>query len=205
MDIKNSFEVPLSVSDAWKVLLDIERIAPCLPGAELLEIVDSKTYKGKVSVKLGPVALVFVGTAVLEEIDDKAYRARVKAQGSDSKGRGGANAAVSFALSPVSGGTRVDVATDLNLSGWVAQYGRGVGLIQEVATHLLGQFAESLRRMLEHDRAAAAAVAGPQLGERQVVTGQVLVPTKQKPIPGFSLALRVLWNHLRRLLGLGSA
>src|SRR5215469_3696224 len=98
MDIKNNFDVPLAVDAAWKTLLDIKRIAPCMPGAELLEIVDPNTYKGRVSVRLGPVALTFAGTARFEEIDAVAHRARVKAQGTDAKGRGGANGVVTFAL-----------------------------------------------------------------------------------------------------------
>ncbi len=90
MDIENSFEVPLTVDEAWKVLLNIKRIAPCMPGAELLEVIDPESYKGKVSVRLGPVALSFVGTARFEEIDEERHRARVKGQGLDAKGRGGA-------------------------------------------------------------------------------------------------------------------
>ena len=129
MDIKNSFEVPLTVGEAWKILLNIKRIAPCMPGAELLEVIDPESYKGKVSVRLGPVALSFVGTARFEEIDEGRHRARVKGQGLDAKGRGGASGVVSFMLSPIEGGTKVDVDTNLNLSGSVAQYGRGAGMI----------------------------------------------------------------------------
>ncbi|MBB3457976.1 carbon monoxide dehydrogenase subunit G [Rhizobium sp. BK313] len=92
MEIRNTFEVPLPPDDAWKMLMDIPRIVPCMPGAELVEMVDDRTFKGKVAVKLGPLALVINGTAQFEDIDDQAHTARAKAQGSDTKGRGGANA-----------------------------------------------------------------------------------------------------------------
>src|SRR6516225_574004 len=98
MEFDNSFEVPLPVGDTWKVLMDIRRIAPCMPGAELTDVIDDRTYKGKIGVRLGPVALTFAGIVKFEDIDDTNRTARVKAQGTDAKGRGGANAAASFRL-----------------------------------------------------------------------------------------------------------
>ena len=113
MEFDNSFDVPLPPDQAWKTLMDIESIAPCMPGAELTEIVDDKTFKGKVSVRLGPVALTFQGTASFENVDDAAHTASVKAQGSDAKGRGGANANVAFHLEPADAGSTVKIHTDL--------------------------------------------------------------------------------------------
>src|SRR5258706_12803652 len=106
MEINNSFEVPLPPRDAWKTLMDIPRIAPCMPGAELTGVVDKDTYTGKVSVKLGPVALTFAGQVKFTDIDEAAHKARVKAQGKDSKGRGGANANVDFHLYATPAGPR---------------------------------------------------------------------------------------------------
>src|SRR5882724_8263034 len=104
MEINNNFEVPLPPRDAWKTLLDIPRIAPCMPGAELTGVLDKDTYNGKVSVRLGPVALTFAGQVKFTDIDEAGYRARVKAQGKDSKGRDGAKAAAAaktdFRVSP---------------------------------------------------------------------------------------------------------
>src|SRR5262244_2330659 len=148
MEFDNSFEVPLPVDDAWKVLMDIRRIAPCMPGAALTDVVDERTYKGRVGVRLGPVALTFAGTVKFDEIDDARRAARVVAQGSDSKGRGAANAAASFRLEPASGGTKVLVHTNLTLSGAVAQYGRGVGIIQLTAAQIVTQFANNLKLRL---------------------------------------------------------
>lgn len=203
MDIKNSFEVPLPVDQTWKTLLDIRKIAPCMPGAELLEVTDDNTFKGKVAVRLGPVALSFLGNARFEEIDEAAHRARVKGQGSDAKGRGGASGVVTFALSPIDGGTRVDVDTSVNLSGAVAQYGRGTGMIQDVASQIIGQFAEALRAMLRHDEAVKAAQAAPAAEGAAPGAPPDLPPppAPPKPISGFSLMARVIWNALRRLFG----
>jgi carbon monoxide dehydrogenase subunit G len=199
MDIKNSFDVPLPVDVTWKTLLDIKKIAPCMPGAELLEVIDPQNFRGKVSVRLGPVALSFVGTARFEEIDEAAYSARVKGQGTDSKGRGGASGVVTISLSPLEDGTKVDVNTNVNLSGSVAQYGRGTGMIQDVATQIIGQFASSLRAMLQHDKAVAAAI------QYSTIAGNIEPlpppPPPAKPISGFALLARVVWNAICRLFG----
>ena len=189
MEINNSFEVPLPPKEAWKVLLDIERIAPCMPGAELTGKVDNDTYNGKVAVKLGPVALSFAGQVKFTEIDEANHKARAKAQGKDSKGRGGANATVDFHLVPVAAGSQVIVKTDLNLSGAIAQYGRASGLIQDVAAQLIGQFASCLKSKL----AASAPAASTPATQAQAPAA--------KPISGFALIFRVLLSSLRRLFG----
>jgi carbon monoxide dehydrogenase subunit G len=202
MKFENSFDVPLPPADAWKVLMDIERIAPCMPGAELTAKVDDRTYKGKVGVKLGPVALSFAGTAAFEEIDDTAHRARIKASGADQKGRGGANAVATFRVEPSASGSRVVVDTDLNLSGSVAQYGRGAGMIQEVAAQLIRQFSATLREQIAAERPAPAAEAAAN-ATTAGVSPPPPRPTAGKPISGFRLFATVIWNQLRRILGLG--
>src|SRR6266480_3871412 len=159
MEFDNSFEVPLPPAEAWKVLLDIKRIAPCMPGAELTEVLDPNTYKGKIGVRLGPVALTFAGIVKFEQIDGQAYTARVAAQGTDAKGRGGANAASVFRLEPAGGGSKVLVHTSLTLSGAVAQYGRGVGIIQATAAQLMNEFAKRLKDMLGQEQVTAPPLA----------------------------------------------
>jgi carbon monoxide dehydrogenase subunit G len=196
MEINNSFEVPLPPKEAWKVLLDIERIAPCMPGAELTGKIDNDTYNGKVGVKLGPVALSFSGQVKFTEIDEANLRARAKAQGKDSKGRGGANATVDFHLLPIASGSQVLVKTDLNLSGAVAQYGRASGLIQDVASQLIGQFASCLKSKL-----AASAAPAPSAASTTAPSAGAAQPTAAKPISGFALIFGVLLNSLRRLFG----
>lgn len=191
MIISNSFDIPLPPDQAWPLLMDVPRIAPCLPGAELLEALPDNAYKGKVSVRLGPVSLAFAGTAKFEHIDAVARTARLKAQGADLKGRGSAAAKVVFALVAVDGGTRVNVETDLNLSGAVAQYGRAAGMLQEVAQQIIGQFARNLQSVLQAEQLAVPVVDGGA-GEQPAPVPPVAVT----PIGGFGLIFRVLLNSL---------
>ena len=144
MKIENTFIVPMPVEQAWPLLLDVPTIAPCLPGAELTEVVGPQQFRGRALVKVGPVALAFEGEAQIVDIDDAAKTARVIAKGSDKKGRGNASATVEFALAEHPEGARVNVTTDLSLTGAVAQYGRGAGLIKAIADQLIGQFAANL-------------------------------------------------------------
>lgn len=195
MEFDNRFEVPLPPAEAWKVLMDVPRIAPCLPGAELTESLGDNRYKGKVSVKLGPVALAFNGTAQLSDIDDTAFTAKIQAAGNDTKGRGNANAKVAFRLEPSASGSLVHVHTDLMLSGMVAQYGRGAGMIQSIADQLIAQFVQALKAQLAHSETVAAAAA-PQGSDMPPPPAPVV-----KPISGFALLWAALRSSLRRLFG----
>lgn len=186
MKIQNSFEIPLPPDQAWDVLMDIPKIAPCMPGAELTGGTPDGGYQGLVSVKLGPVALSFNGTANFVERNDDERRAVVSAQGADRKGRGSANAVVEFRLSASGAGSRVDIGTDMSLSGLVAQYGRGAGIIQSVAEQLVSQFAGNLRAMIE----AQSGTVAPETDSK---------PPTAKPIGGMSLILSVIWQSIRRL------
>jgi carbon monoxide dehydrogenase subunit G len=211
MEFDNSFEVPLPVGDAWAVLMDIRRIAPCMPGAELTDVVDERTYKGRIAVRLGPVALTFAGTVKFEEIDEANRAARVAAQGSDAKGRGAANAVASFHLEPASDGTKVLVHTNLTLSGAVAQYGRGVGIIQMTAAQIITQFANNLKAQLVKEGGPAAGAEAevqpiPVPSPSSTPAPQSPAPSPRsalaaKPISGFALMAKVLWRFLRRLFG----
>src|SRR5258708_20397045 len=176
MEFDNSFEVPLPPADAWKVVVDIQRIAPCMPGAELTEVVGANTYKGKIGVRLGPVALTFAGIVKFDEIDDAKHTARVSAQGTDAKGRGGANAASVFRLEPAGTGSKVLVHTNLTLSGAVAQYGRGVGIIQATATQIMNQFAKSLKCKLGQDQPVAAVAPAAPASPAAVQSSPSIVP-----------------------------
>jgi uncharacterized protein len=166
--------------------MDIRRIAPCMPGAEVTEVVDATTYKGRIAVRLGPVALAFAGVVKFEELDSVNYKARVRAQGSDAKGRGAANATASFRLEPAGSGSKVLVHTDLALSGAVAQYGRGVGIIQATAASIMTQFATNLKSQIVAQDPAVASAAPSE-------------PPAARPISGFSLMANVIWNVVVRL------
>ena len=208
MEFDNAFEVPLPPDRAWPMLMDIQRIAPCMPGAQLTEVIDARTYKGNIAVRLGPVALTFAGTVKFEEIDNTKHTARVKAQGNDAKGRGGANAAASFRLEPTAGGSKVLVHTDLTLSGSVAQYGRGVGMIQATASQLMKQFANNLKTQIASQPSAAAPAAAPTapspsapVAGAPTTAAPVTPPAPAaKPISGFALMARVIWDAIVRLL-----
>ena len=161
MKLQNSFEVAAAPADAWPVLVDVARVAPCVPGAELTETVDENAYKGSVKVKLGPVSLAFDGEARFVERDDANFCAKVKADGREAKGRGGAQADVDFSLCDSDGGSTVTIVTDLTLSGPVAQYGRSQGVIASVAEEMVAQFAACLRdKVLSGEAAPAADASG---------------------------------------------
>jgi hypothetical protein len=217
MEFDNSFDVPLSPAQAWAVLMDIRRIAPCMPGAALTEVIDAQNFRGKIAVRLGPVALAFAGRVQFEDIDEANHSARVKAQGSDDKGRGSANATATFRIEPAEIGSRVFIHTDLMLSGAVAQYGRGVGMIQATASHIIGQFASNLRSQLERQPAAVT----PDVPSPPIVPERMDAPPRSapmpasaarpspppempplpaaKPISGFTLLVRVIWQQVRAL------
>ncbi len=152
MEFTNQFHVPLPLDEAWKLMLDVPRILPCLPGARLLEEMGDNRYRGSVAVKLGPVKLSFDGQAQLVRVDEQAHTAWLKGSGMDAKGRGGAQSEFSFVLKAAGSGTDVTVHTQLQLTGAIAQYGRGSGMISEVATHLLAQFEQNLSEMLLDER-----------------------------------------------------
>jgi carbon monoxide dehydrogenase subunit G len=196
VEFDNSFDVPVPVDQAWDLMMDIERIAPCVPGAELTEVVDDKTYKGKISVKLGPVALTFNGQTTFEEIDPANHTAKLKAQGTDAKGRGGAHAKVNFHMEPSDVGTRVLIHTNLQLSGTVAQYGRGVGMIADLAQQIIAQFADSLEKnVIAQEQAASAEGHGAGSGAGQAAPAPI---TPAAPVQMGGMGFKILWNAILR-------
>ena len=143
----NEFTVNRPIEEAWPLITDLERIAPCLPGAELQEI-EGETYRGVVKVKLGAISSQFKGEAHFVERDDENYRATIKGAGRDTSGRGNASAEITAqaeSLSPTS--TRVAVTTDLHITGKVAQFGRGI--MGDVSSKLMAQFADNLNQMID--------------------------------------------------------
>jgi carbon monoxide dehydrogenase subunit G len=186
MEFDNALEVPLPPDEAWKVLLDIQRIASCIPGAELTEVVDAQTYKGRVAVRIGPVAMSLVGQARLEDVDSANRKARLKAQGADPKGRGSADSVIDFRLEPAGNGTRVLIHSDVKLAGSIAQYGRGSGMIQSVASQLIAQFGSALKAQIEQSRYRPAVASEAN-------------PPPAKPVSGLALIARALWDSIARL------
>jgi uncharacterized protein len=178
--IENSFTVPAGVERAWRVVNDVPRIVPCMPGAELTETTADGAYRGNVKVKIGPVQLQFNGEARFYDIDPAAHRMKMRARASDVKGRGTVASEMAFAMAPRDGHTQVHVTTDLTLTGAVAQYGRGAGLIKEVANQFTREFAANLEKLVREDAPAAP-------------------PAPAKPVSGLAMlfaALRAMFLRL---------
>ncbi|MEY3029849.1 MAG: hypothetical protein RL058_212 [Actinomycetota bacterium] len=157
--ITNEFTVNLPIDEAWPIICDVERIAPCLPGAELQEI-EGTTYRGVVKIKLGAITANFKGEAEFVERDDTAHRAKLAASGRDTGGRGNARADVTAeaeSLSPTS--TKCTVTAELNITGKVAQFGRGI--MGDVSKKLMDQFSSNLNTMLDEERAGVADAPAP--------------------------------------------
>jgi carbon monoxide dehydrogenase subunit G len=174
MELNHEFTVPVPVDDAWRALLDIERVAPCLPGAAV-EDYDGKTVTGSVKVKVGPVTLTYRGTAVFEEQDEAAHRMVLVASGRETRGQGTARATVTGTLVERDGGTAVSVRTDLTVTGRPAQFGRGV--LAEVGDRLVGQFATCLAdRLTEQPQGAAEEPGRPE-------EAQPVAPPREEPEP----------------------
>lgn len=195
MEFNNTLEVLLPPAETWTVLLDIERIARCIPGAELTEVVDENTYKGKVAIRLGPVALSLVGQARFEEIDHLQHKARMRTQGSDPKGRGSSDAVIEFRLEPAGSGTLVLIHSDVKLSGSIAQYGRGSGIIQSFASQIINQFGQALKAQLAQ---VPPVVVLPGVQPDAVAVNGTPAPPPVKPISGLTLLVTSLYDALVR-------
>ena len=168
MDLNNEFAVALPVDRAWELLTDIERIAPCMPGAQLTGV-EAETYTGKVTIKLGPVTAQYAGTAAFDSKDDAAHVAVLRASGRDSRGQGNASALITASLESQGEQTKVSVHTDLTITGKVAQFGRGV--ILDVSAKLLDQFVQCLESSLVAEPAAAPPSATAAAAEPAAVGG----------------------------------
>ncbi|MEU8664618.1 SRPBCC family protein, partial [Actinoplanes philippinensis] len=180
MKITNEFTVPIPIDQAWKLLTDLEAIAPCMPGAQLTGV-DGEVYKGKVKIKVGPVISDFAGTAQFTTRDESTYHAVIDAKGRDARSAGNASATVSASLTPEAPSTtKVSVDTDLKISGKLAQFGSG--MIKEVSAKLLTQFVANLEAKLATDTAAAApAPAAPAAAAPAAAAPAAAAPAAAAP------------------------
>ena len=187
MQLEHDFEVPASPERTHELLLDAERVVPCMPGAKLLEVVDEHTWKSELAIKLGPVGMQFRADVKLLDRDDEAKTVRLGVSARETRGKGGAEATVDSALSPADeGGTKVAMTTDLRFSGQAAQLGRP-GVVKDVSDKLVGQFAECIKGPLS---------AAPE--ERAAAVEQA-----QKPVSGLSLAVAAVVGAIKRVFGSG--
>jgi len=193
VQLENTIEIPAPPDRVWDYMLDVERVAPCMPGAELTEVVDDRTWKGKVAVKLGPVSLSFAGTVVLQEKDEATRTVVLKADGKETKGKGAASALVTSRMEGLDGsGTRVVILADLSISGALAQFGRG--MIADVSQRMARQFADCLAARMAAEAEAAAAPAGAG------APPAAPLPRATEPVGGLRLALWALFRAIGRAL-----
>lgn len=226
MELKSDFEVSVGVDRAWEVLTNPELIAPCLPGARLDEV-EGDEFRGAVKVRVGPISAEYRGKATMMEMNRDELRIVIRAEGRDTRGAGNAAADITALMEAASGNsTKVEVTTDLRISGKVAQFGRGV--LGDVSAKLMGKFVDNLEEMLresgdadddaaaeETEEAAPAGSAAPP-AEPEAVDLLAVVPSRLRilspiiaPVLGLGLLLQRLVGGLvgvlKRLVGRGDA
>ena len=215
MELTHEFTVPVGIDRAWAVLTDVEGIAPCMPGAELREV-EGNEYRGVVKVKVGPITAQYQGKATITEQDEAAHRIVVRAEGRETRGQGNASANVTATLAAVGDETKVSVLTDLNVTGKVAQFGRGV--MADVSAKLLGQFVDCLKERVLADSSPAPtahpepnpapdpapAPAGPRKiesapAEPVDLLGAAGAPVLKRvaPVVGAAVVAFIVWRLLR--------
>jgi uncharacterized protein len=171
--LENAFEVPAGPERAWELLMDVPRVIPCMPGAELTETVDDATWKATMKVKFGPMSFAFATDVRHEEVDATARRAVISARAREMRGRGGGQATIESRLAAVNGGTRVEIVTDLTLSGAVAQFGRG--MVEDVSAQMVNGFAECLKAELSQPEEGEPPRDAPRPQPAEAVSGLPLV------------------------------
>ena len=209
MNMEQSFEVQAPLAQVWEALIDLERVAPCLPGAAITGHDEDGTYHGTFSVKLGPMTAAYNGTVKIEEADAATHRATLKAKGTDKRGQGGANATIVNTLSERDGVTVVDAVTDFNITGRLAQFGRG-GIMEDVSNRLMRDCATCLSSrggepaVPEPTAPSGAEVTSGDAPPEAVAAAAATPPPQPQPaapVKGFSLFFSVLWERIRRLFG----
>jgi carbon monoxide dehydrogenase subunit G len=205
MKMEQSFEVQAPLDQVWPALIDLERVAPCLPGAAITGRDEDGTYRGAFSVKLGPMTASYNGTIKVEDADEATHTATLKANGTDKRGQGGAHATIVNTLTERDGVTHVEAVTDLNITGRLAQFGRG-GIMQDVSNRLMRDFAACLsQRLGEGAPAAGESPSGADVtaGAAAPVEAAAAPPPASTPPPppapikGGSLFFSVLWERIK--------
>ena len=231
MKLEQSFTVAAPVEEVWDALIDVERIAPCLPGAEITGQGPDGSYEGNFTVKLGPTTASYRGSLKMDSLDEASRTATMHAKGTDKRGQGGANATIVSTLREEGGETTVDVVTDFTITGRLARFGRG-GMIEDISRRMMRDFSQCLQATLTSEPApadaaeapaaappvtpgeeadAAVASAGGAAAEASAATEAApappaparAAPPPAKPIKGFSLLISVLWERIKRLFGRG--
>jgi uncharacterized protein len=223
MKLEHSFEVDAPIEQVWAALIDLEKVAPCLPGATITGHDEDGTYHGEFQVKLGPTTAAYRGTIKIQSTDAETHTATLAARGTDKRGQGGASATIVNALQPTeTGGTRVDAVTDFTITGRLASFGRG-GMMKDISNRLLRDFATCLQQRLAaepsgaltgEEAAASAGAAATAEGKSpaevsgeapppQATPAPAPPPPPAAPVKGFSLFFGALVDRIKRLFRRG--
>jgi uncharacterized protein len=194
MKLEHAFDVAAPLERVWARLIDIEKVAPCLPGAEITDASDTGVYEGNFTIKLGPTTASYAGKLQMTEVDEIHHKVTMSANGRDKRGQGSAKATVASTMSEADGTTHVDVVTDFTLTGRLARFGRG-GMIEDVSNKMVGDFVDCLRSSLESEGSAAAAA-----DDGGTTPAREASPAAQ-PVRGGRLFLSILWTRIKRLFG----
>jgi uncharacterized protein len=193
---ENAFAVPASLEEAWKTIIDVPRVVPCMPGTELTEALDERRFRAAARMRVGPIELLFRGEGEMYDVDGTSHTAKLRAKGSDTKGRGAFQTQMDFSLASQGPETLVRVASDLTLSGSVAQHARGAGLVKEMAQQLTAQFATNLSGLIGARSAEARSGAEARTPPAP--------PQRTAAISGLALFLAAIKAWFRRRFGAGS-
>jgi carbon monoxide dehydrogenase subunit G len=183
MKLEQSFQVDAPIEQVWEALIDLQRVAPCLPGAEITDHDEDGTYHGTFKVKLGPTTAAYRGTIKIEHADEQAREATLKARGTDKRGQGGASATIFNRLVEVDGGTRVDATTDFTITGRLARFGRG-GMIEDISNRMLRDFSTCLQTRLAEPGAAPGGDIAAEEGAPEAAAAPAESPGGGGAAPG---------------------
>ena len=205
MQLENSFAVGAPPDRVFEYLLDVNKVVGCVPGAELSEVVDPTTFKGKVKVKVGPITVAYSGTAKIADRDDSKRSATLQAEGRETTGPGSARASAHMSVEADGPGSIVKIVTDYNVAGRVAQFGRGV--MEDVSRRIVNDMAACIKANLE---AAQPAAAGPSAdgaggGSAAPGTAAAPAPATAKPVNAIGMLFSVLWARIKRIFSRKSA
>jgi carbon monoxide dehydrogenase subunit G len=197
MQLENSFSVGAPPDRVFAYLLDVNKIVGCVPGAELSEVVDPTTFKGKVKIKVGPITVAYNGTAKIVDRNDAQRSATLEAEGRETTGPGSARAKAVMSVEPEGSGSTVKIVTDYNVAGRVAQFGRGV--MEDVSRRIVNDMAACIKANVE--AAEPASGGGPGASAAAAAPASQAQPVTAKPVNALSLFFKVMWSGIRRAFG----
>jgi len=197
MQLENSFSVGAPPDTVFAYLIDVNKVVGCVPGAELSEVVDPTTFKGKVKIKVGPITVAYSGTAKIVDRNDAQHTATLEAEGRETTGPGSARAKALMSVDADGAGSTVKIVTDYNVAGRVAQFGRGV--MEDVSRRIVNDMAACIKANVE--AAEPASGGGPGAPAAAAAAASPAQPVTVKPVNALSLFFKVMWSGIRRAFG----